>query len=247
MGKDAIVVLAAGKGTRMKSDKAKVLHEICGKPMIFYVVSESLKVTDTVVVVVGHQAEAVQTYLKNTMDVEYAHQDKQLGTGHAVKCALPNFKDDVENVIILCGDVPLIKSESLKDFLDIHKDQNNDMTVLAAYVEKPKGYGRIIQDIKGNVTGIIEESDASIDQKNINLINTGVYCVKKDSLERSIKKVRSDNVQGEFYLPDIVGILYKENSKIGFDVCKDFSEILGVNDIEGLNVAQSVMESRVGN
>jgi UDP-N-acetylglucosamine diphosphorylase/glucosamine-1-phosphate N-acetyltransferase len=247
MSKDVIVVLAAGKGTRMQSNKAKVLHEICGKPMIFYVIHESRKVTDGIVVVVGHQSEEVQDYLKNVMDVDYAYQNEQLGTGHAVKCALPVIKDAVENIVILCGDVPLVKSQTLISFLDIHKTQKNDMTILASYVDNPKGYGRIIQDLDRNVIGIIEESDASIDQKKINLINTGIYCVKKEFLERSIEMVRSDNAQGEFYLPDIVGILYKENSKIGFDVCKDFSEILGVNDINGLSVAQSVMKSRVGN
>ncbi len=249
MSKDSIVILAAGKGTRMKSTKAKVLHQICGKPMIYYVINESKKVTDedNIVVIVGHQSEEVKTFARSVGNVKFAYQDKQLGTGHAVKCGMPEIKENVENVVILCGDVPLIRSETINDFINLHKNRKNDMTVLAAYVDNPTGYGRILQDRNNDVIGIVEESDASPDQKKINLINAGIYCLKKEHLEHSIKKINAENAQGEFYLPDIVSILYKESKKIGVDICKDFSEILGVNDIKDLDVAQGVMEIRVGN
>lgn len=247
MGKNAAIILAAGKGTRMKSSKAKVLHEICGKPMIGYVVDEAGKVADEIIVIVGHQREEVKGYLKEVDDLKFAVQKEQLGTGHAVKCAVPEIGRDVENIMILCGDAPLVKADTLKNFFISHENNNNDMTVLASYIENPKGYGRIILDNDKNVTDIVEESDASEDEKKINLINTGVYCVRKERLLESIEEVNSDNAQGEFYLPDIVGILFRQKRKIGFDICEDFSEILGVNDIKDLSVAQSIMESRVTN
>jgi len=244
----AIIILAAGMGTRMKSDKAKVLHEIADQPMISYVVETARKVAgDSVVVVVGHQAQKVRDCLSGFDELIFAHQDKQLGTGHAVLCALPQIPDHCEEVVILCGDVPLIQSETIIDLVEDHLENTRDISLLAVELDNPFGYGRVVLDENRGVTGIIEEADATPAQKAINLINTGIYCIKKQVLMEALPKIRSDNAQGELYLTDVMGIGYRDKKKIGVQIGTDYKQILGVNTCQDLATVDAVMKSHSRN
>ncbi len=162
----AVVILAAGLGTRMKSNKAKVLHEVCGKPMINYVAETAKKIAGSnVVLVVGNQADKVRRAVSKLGAFNFAYQKEQLGTGHAVQCALPHIPDHCREVVILCGDVPLIKSDTVRALIKSHADEKRDISVLAVELEDPTGYGRILLDENRWVQGIVEESDASLAAK----------------------------------------------------------------------------------
>lgn len=247
-GKPAIVILAAGMGKRMKSRKAKVLHKVLGKPMIMYVVETARKVAgNDVILVVGHQAEKVRAIVSENEEVIYALQKEQLGTGHAALCALPYIPDYVQEVVILCGDVPLITSDTIMRFIEDHVEAKRDLSLLAVEVENPEGYGRILLDENRQVYGIIEEADASDEQKEIKIVNTGIYCIKKELLSDLLQKIKSDNVQGEFYLTDIVKIGYDEESVVGAMVCSDCEEVVGINSSQDLMTAESIMRNRIRN
>jgi len=186
-GEPAVIILAAGRGMRMKSKKAKVLHEIMGKPMVLYVIETAKKITDNnVILVIGDQAEKVRSIISESTKVIFAIQEEQLGTGHAVLWALPYVPDNAEEVIILCGDVPLITYETLMRFYEDHVKAERDISILAVELDNPKGYGRILIDERRRLLGIVEESDASTAQKKIKNINTGIYCVKKENIKMSL-------------------------------------------------------------
>lgn len=243
-GNVAVVILAAGLGTRMKSNKAKVLHEILGRPMISYVVDTAQAVAgDQLVIVVGHQADQVRRTVAVQADVFYAHQEEQLGTGHAVMCAMPVLPEATRHVVILCGDVPLLKKETVKQFVDEHQSQKRTLSVLAVRVDSPKGYGRIVQDSDGTVTGIVEEADATPTQKAINLINTGIYCVDRHFLGVALGQVTADNAQGEYYLTDIVDYAHRKGLSIGVTIGSDPSEFIGINSREQLQAVEQLMRS----
>jgi len=243
----AAIILAAGLGTRMKSDRAKVLHEINGKPMVMYVLETAKKIVgNDIVLVVGKQAEKVKKLVSDVYEVLFALQENQLGTGHAVKCALPLIPEDAEQVLILCGDVPLLSSGTVAKLYDNHIRKKWDVSILAAEIENPQGYGRIIMDDKQSVSGIVEEADATADQKRIKTINSGIYCVKKAFLEYSLNKIKADNAQSEFYLTDIVKIGYKENKRVGAIIGEDSEEILGVNSMQDLMVVEGIIQKRSG-
>lgn len=244
----AVIILAAGQGKRMKSDKAKVLHEILGKPMVMYVLETAKKIADkNVVLVIGNQADSVKTTVSKNFKPIFALQEKQLGTGHAVSCALPYLPGNIGEVIILCGDVPLLTHETLMRFFEDHVNAGRDLSILAVELENPEGYGRILVDEKRRLLGIIEEADASMEQKKIKIINTGIYCVKRDFLFESLKKVKSDNIQSEFYLTDIVEIGYNEEKIIGVMVSEDWEETVGVNNSQDLIQAENIMRNRIRN
>ena len=241
----AVIILAAGMGTRMKSDKAKVLHEITDQPMISYVAETAKKVAgDSVIVVVGHQAQEVRGCLSGFDGLIFAHQDQQLGTGHAVLCALPHIPDLCEEVVILCGDVPLIRSETIIDLVEDHLEKARDISLLAVELDNPFGYGRVVLDDNRGVTGIIEETDATPEQKEIKLINTGIYCIKKQFLLEAVPKIKSDNAQGELYLTDVMGIGHREKKKIGVQIGTDCQQILGVNTCQDLELVEAIMKKR---
>jgi UDP-N-acetylglucosamine diphosphorylase/glucosamine-1-phosphate N-acetyltransferase len=240
----AVIILAAGLGTRMKSNKAKVLHEICGKPMINYVAEAAVKIAgDNVVLVVGHQADKVRETLSKLGTFRFAHQEEQLGTGHAVLCALPHIPDQCSEVVILCGDVPLIKPGTLSGLLKSHSDKKRDLSVLAVRLADPTGYGRILLDENGRVQGIVEESDATSQQKRIRLINTGIFCIKKEFLLGAVPQIKSDNAQGEIYFTDIVEIAYKEKKHIGVTIGGQLLEVTGINTIEELKKVERAMKN----
>lgn len=241
--KDTIVViLAAGKGTRMKSDKAKVLHEISGKPMINFVVDAARKiVNDNVIVVVGHQKQIVEKVVSDNAKTLFAVQDEQRGTGHAVMCAMPHIAESINSVVVLCGDVPLISSDTISKFIDSHNKENAVATVLSVEVDTPYGYGRMIVDENGDVVKIVEESDADNEEKKIRFINSGIYCVQKEFLSDALNKITDDNSQGELYLTDIIGIAHDEGKKVSMYISDNNSEVIGVNTCEDLSAAQQLL------
>ena len=238
----AAIILAAGLGTRMKSDLAKVLHPILGKPMICYVLETAYALAaENIVVVVGHQADEVIRICSQTPGLGFALQKEQLGTGHAVQCAMPELAEDVEDVLILCGDVPLLKAETVKRLLYDHRENQRILSLLAVSVDQPHGYGRVIMDDQRNLTRIVEEADANADEKKVRLINSGIYCVARRFLDASLARITSENAQGEFYLTDIIGIGYAEGQKIGVKVGADDLEVSGVNSIEDLKFVEQVL------
>lgn len=242
----AFIVLAAGLGTRMKSNKAKVLHELNGKPMILYIL-ETIKniVEKNIVVVVGYQADQVKNIISSKHEVYFAKQDKQLGTGHAVLTAIPYIDQYTENIVILCGDVPLVHSETLKMLIADHLKTGSDMTILSTKVTEPKGYGRIVVDDENLVKRIIEETDADDNEKKINTINTGIYCIRKKFLFDAVIKIKPANVQGEYYFTDIIHIGYEEQKKIrAITLGNDPYEFMGINSCEDLERAEKIVSNR---
>ncbi len=240
----AVVILAAGKGTRMKSDRAKVLHEIDGKPMIHYVVDSASRIAgEHVIVVVGHQREDVEKTILRSFPARFAVQAEQNGTGHAALCALPEIDPAISHVVILCGDVPLISSDTLRKLVAKHLLEKSVVTVLAVHVDNPKGYGRMLVDDKGSVVRIVEEADANDNERKIHLINSGIYCVDKEFLIQALSKINSDNAQNELYLTDIVEIASLENKKVGLFEGASPDEVAGVNTVDDLARVQGFMKT----
>ncbi|MCK5732525.1 MAG: bifunctional UDP-N-acetylglucosamine diphosphorylase/glucosamine-1-phosphate N-acetyltransferase GlmU [Tenericutes bacterium] len=237
--KSYAIVLAAGKGTRMKTDLPKCAYPLLKKPMIAYIV-ENLKNTeliDETIVVVGHKKEIIHNILNNS--VSYAVQEEQLGTGHAVKMAKDLVKDKDGNTAILPGDMPLIDEFVLKAAIDLHQKANHDLTIVTTFVEEPFGYGRIIRNGDNIIDRIVEEHEASASEKEINEINTGIYIIKNDILFDTLDKVKNDNSKGEYYLTDIVGILKLEKVLIGTYILKTAYKAMGVNDLYALSIAEA--------
>jgi|LGVF01.1.fsa_nt_gb UDP-N-acetylglucosamine diphosphorylase/glucosamine-1-phosphate N-acetyltransferase len=246
-GNVAVIILAAGMGTRMKSGKAKVLHQILGKPMVMYVVETAKRVAgNNVILVLGNQANKVREIVRENNELIYVIQKDQLGTGHAVLCALPYIPEHIEDVVILCGDVPLLSSDTVIRLIDDHIKAKRDISLLAVEVDNPTGYGRVILDEDLHVSQIIEEADTTDEQQRIKTINTGIYCVKKRFLLTSLWKIKSDNAQSELYFTDIVEIGYKEKKVVGVLVGRDYEEVIGVNTYEDLTTAEAIMHKRLG-
>jgi UDP-N-acetylglucosamine diphosphorylase/glucosamine-1-phosphate N-acetyltransferase len=232
----------------MKSEKAKVLHKLLGKPMVLYVVETAMQVAgQNVILVVGHQAQKVRDVVSEKAELIYAFQKEQLGTGHAVLCALPYIPPHIEEVVILCGDVPLITPQTVTDLVEDHLSKERDVSVLAVEIEDPSGYGRIIFDTNHRICAIVEESDAAEEQKRIKTINTGMYCVKKEFLSAALPKVNAANAQGEIYLTDIIEIAYGAQKNIGAKIGGDRLEVMGINTRQELQRIESIMKQRMHN
>jgi UDP-N-acetylglucosamine diphosphorylase/glucosamine-1-phosphate N-acetyltransferase len=211
-----------------------------------YVVKVACQVAgNDVILVVGNQAEAVRKVVSESYDVIFSLQKEQLGTGHAVSCAIPYLPEKTNQVIILCGDVPLLTADTVNRLLDDHVKTKRDITILATEVDNPTGYGRILLDNNQIVTGIVEETDASEEQKGIKLVNTGIFCINTEILLNFLQKIKPSNAQGEFYLTDIVEISHRENKGIGAVVAKDFEEFVGVNTFQDLKTAENIMRKRL--
>lgn len=243
--KITVIILAAGLGTRMKSNKAKVLHEVCGRPMVSYVVETARQIAgNNVILVVGNQSDKVRETVSGLGAFRYAHQEEQLGTGHAVLCALPHITEHCQDVVILCGDVPLIKADTVMHLLSAHREEKRDVSILAVELDDPTGYGRILLDESRRVRAIVEESDATAEQKGITLINSGIFCVKKDFLLWAVPEIKSNNVQGEIYLTDIVEIAYAEKKHVGVTLGGNNFEVTGINTVQELKRVERVMKNR---
>lgn len=241
-----VIILAAGKGSRMKSDLPKVLHSINGKSMIISVVECAYSLfSQNIVVVVGHKAELVQEEIDRYFKVTYAFQKQLLGTGDAVRSAVPFLNNNINHLLILCGDVPLIKRETLETFVEYHLDTDNDISVLGVNVDSPTGYGRIIFNDREQFISICEEADATSDQKEIRTVNSGVYCIKKDFLIYALDLMGTDNVQKEYYLTDLVSISFKNSGSTGCFIGNNPEEVMGVNTIEELKKAEQLISKRL--
>ena len=225
----------------MKSDLPKVLHKLCGKPMVEYVIETAKKVgVEKIILVVGHKREKTQKLLKH-LDVEFVIQEEQLGTGHAVMQAkkhLANFDGDI---LILCGDMPLLKSDTVRRLLEEHRRKKAVATVLTAILEDPSGYGRIIRDEKGMVEKIVEDKDASANEKKVREINTGTFCFDSKPLFSVLDKITTDNKQGEYYLTDVLELLRKKNLPIWAVVATNPEETLGINSQEELEKMEEIL------
>ncbi len=237
----AALILAAGKGTRMKSGKCKVLHSLANKPMISYV-TESVHDAgvERIVIVVGHQAEEVRTCLDGK-GFDFALQSEQLGTGHAVFMAREQFTDFDGDVLILCGDIPLIRPETISNFMAWHRREGSPLTVLTTIPDKPDGYGRIIKDEGGHVLRIVEERDAGEAERSVREINTGVYLVDSKLLFTLLDRVTTHNVQGEYYLTDIIGEAVKDGVSVGACRIDDWLQVMGINTRSELSEATRIL------
>ena len=238
------VILAAGKGTRMKSKLPKVLHKVGGHPMLEHVMdaAEAAGCRDNVVVI-GHGAELVRELVGSRARI--ALQAEQLGTGHAVLQAADTLQDFTGTVMILCGDTPLLEAEELKKFYAEHVKSGAAATVMSAMMEDPFGYGRILRDANGDVAGIVEQKDASEEQKLIKEINTGNYCVEAPLLFEVLRTLGNNNAQGEYYLTDVLAKLRAMGKKVGGVITADSEMIMGVNSRRQLAEAESVMRRRI--
>lgn len=238
------VILAAGKGTRMKSKVYKVMHLINGLPMIEHVF-RSVKTSgvDEIVTIVGHGAETVQNALGSAS--HYALQEKQLGTGHAVLQAESQLEDKEGATLVICGDTPLISAETIQELFDYHEQNGYKGTVLTTHVDNPYGYGRIIRQSDGNVTRIVEEKDATDEERSINEINTGTYVFDNQLLFKALHTVGNQNASGEYYLPDVVEILRQQGHLVGAYMMPNREEATGVNDRIALSKASKLMQKRI--
>lgn len=240
----AALVLAAGKGTRMYSDLAKVLQSICGRPMLSYSLATLEKLgLDRVLVVVGHQAENIQEIFAGA-PVEWVLQTEQLGTGHAVFCALPHLANFAGSVLICCGDTPLLTAETLRMFLTTHVNSDSNLSVLSMLVEEPGSYGRVVRNSTGEVTGIVEAKDATGKESDIQEVNTGIYCVDTALLHQVIPEIGNANVQGEYYLTDMIKLAIEHGWKVQAVSGSDPTEFMGVNTKEELKAAEKIIAQR---
>lgn len=238
------IVLAAGQGTRMKSDLYKVLHPVCGKPMVAHVIDNIGKLgAERIVSIVGHGAEKVEETLGEKS--EYALQEEQLGTAHAVQQAESLLENLEGTTIVVCGDTPLIRTETMGALIAHHNNSGAKATILTAVADDPTGYGRVIRGEDGQVLRNVEQKDATEEEQQIVEINTGTYCFDNKVLFETLKKVTNENAQGEYYLPDVIGILQAEGALVSAYITEDFSETLGINDRVVLSEAERVMRHRI--
>jgi len=238
----ATIILAAGKGTRMNSDLVKILHPLLGRPMLSYTIDLSLnriKAAKTLVVV-GHQADRIKEGFQDP-GVHFVLQEEQLGTGHAVLQTIPLLQAFDGTVLILCGDVPLVKAETLRSFIDTFWQNESILSVLTAVVENPFGYGRILRNPEGWLEKIVEERDASEVERLIREINTGIFCVKASFLIEGLKEIGQENAQGEYYLTDLVEIAGKRGSRCSAHIVADPMEVMGINTRVDLAIASEVL------
>ncbi|MEP9853558.1 bifunctional UDP-N-acetylglucosamine diphosphorylase/glucosamine-1-phosphate N-acetyltransferase GlmU [Staphylococcus aureus] len=238
------IVLAAGKGTRMKSKKYKVLHDVAGKTMIEHVV-DNVKQSgvEQLVTIVGHGAEDVKETLG---DVSlYSFQDEQLGTAHAVKMASEHLKGNQGTTLVVCGDTPLITSETLNSLTEHHEKNQAQATVLTATAMNPFGYGRIIRDADNQLVKIVEQKDATDAEQQINEISSGIFAFDNQVLFEKLELVNNDNVQGEYYLPDVLSLILEDKGTVGIYHTNDFEEIMGVNDRVMLSAAEKAYKKRI--
>lgn len=238
------VILAAGKGTRMKSKLYKVLHPVMGRPMVQHVIKQLQPVDlEEIVTVVGFGAEQVAEVVGEAS--KFAIQEEQLGTGHAVQQAEEVIGNRKGTTIVVCGDTPLITAETFQALFDHHEKEGAKATILTACADNPAGYGRVIRDAAGEVSRIVEHKDANTEELKIDEINTGTYCFDNELLFAALKNVSNENAQGEYYLPDVIEILREKGEKVTAFMTGDFAETLGVNDRVALAEAEKTMRKRV--
>ncbi|NLZ43656.1 MAG: bifunctional UDP-N-acetylglucosamine diphosphorylase/glucosamine-1-phosphate N-acetyltransferase GlmU [Clostridia bacterium] len=239
-----VVILAAGKGKRMKSKLPKVLHPVCGLPMVQYVLDAAREVSSAKpLVVVGYKGEEVTGVLGN--QAEYFWQTEQLGTGHAVKLVCSGLEAFAGDLLVLYGDTPLVTAATLRQLITRHKQEGAAVTLLSTEVEDPGGYGRILRDSNQRVIGIVEDGEASPEEKAIKEVNTGIYCFRFSDLNEVLPELRAENDQGEYYLTDVIALLQQRGRKIEAVKAGDSREILGPNDRKALAETEHLMRQRI--
>jgi len=239
-----VVILAAGKGTRMQSELAKVLHPICGRPMLSYSIDLAKEIgADRIVAVIGHQAERVREAC-GEQGVIFVEQQLQLGTGHAVLQAREVFTDYDDRVLILCGDVPLLKRSTVEFLVEHHDASGAIVTVMTVNLDNPGSYGRIIKNDAGEVLRIVEAKDATTEEKTIREINTGIYCADSRFLFSAVGRIENNNAQQEYYLTDIMEIARRDGHKVSAFVVGDETEVMGINAPEDLAYACRIMKGK---
>jgi len=252
MSKIGVIILAAGKGTRMESDLPKVCFELGGRGLIQWVVGTALKLDpDRTVIVVGYEKEQVITEASNTpysndiwgySMLRFVEQKNQLGTGDAVKTTQEYFENFNGSVFVLCGDVPLLRLDTLKKMLETHETAQASCTVLTMILDNPDKYGRMLRDSQNRLMDIVEYKDATEEQRKIAEVNTGIYCFNSQDLFQAIMRVNDNNAQKEYYLTDVINILYKENKLIESVVLEDVIEASGVNSQAHLAELEKICE-----
>lgn len=240
--KTTAVILAAGQGTRMKSKLPKVLHKALGKPMVQWVIDCLTQAgVEDKIAVLGHGGEQVAQVVEQQAAIVY--QAEQLGTGHAVMQAVPALVEENECVLVICGDTPLLRAQTIQALIEKHQAEGNAVTLLTAYAENPTGYGRIVRD-EQQITAIVEQKDASEEQKLIKEINTGTYCFDQKFLVQYLATLNTNNAQKEYYLTDLIKIANEHQLPVGGFVLADFNESLGVNNRIQLSQAEAVLRQR---
>ena len=238
----AVVVLAAGKGKRMKSDIPKVLHPLAGKPLLTYALENLHELNpDRVLLVVGHGAKQICSIFRSDSRLEFVEQKEQLGTGHAILQTRSALEDFDGNVLVLCGDMPFIRTETMKTMIDYKSSKQVACVLLTLKTSASKDFGRILRDSKGSVCGIVEHKDASQRQKTIDEYNAGVYCFDRSLLFQSVSGLDSHNAQAEYYLTDVVECFAKRGLIVRTVQTRDDREIFGVNSSEDLKSAERIL------
>ncbi|MFO1520301.1 MAG: bifunctional UDP-N-acetylglucosamine diphosphorylase/glucosamine-1-phosphate N-acetyltransferase GlmU [bacterium] len=248
MTKIAALILAAGKGTRMKSasDRPKVLFEVAGAPMVQYPLEVALAVgCKPITLVVGHGVEAVKDRLRSFKKLSYALQKQQLGSAHAVMAAEGAFKGFRGDILILSGDVPLIGEETVRALLHFHRSQKNVFTLTSFRTPTPTGYGRVIRNIRGEVLKVVEETDVSESERKIDEVNAGLYVAQAPALFEALKRIKKNPVKNEYYFTDLPGLLHEQGRAVGAFAIPDASELMGVNTRFELAQAEAVMQERI--
>lgn len=240
------VILAAGKGTRMKSETTpKVLHQIMGKTLLGYVLDNVKNFASEEFVIVGHHADNVEKFVKDNYDsAKTVLQSPQLGTGHAVSMVCPSLENYDGLVLILCGDTPLVKEETLKSFVEFHRTNNSDLTVMSTIFENPQNYGRIIRESDNSLKCIVEEKDATSEQREIKEVNAGIYCLNWGKIKSAFSQLKSNNAQGEYYLTDIISWGKEQKLNVNAYILENSDEIYGINSRLNLAEAAKMMNRR---
>ena len=242
----AAIILAAGKSTRMKSQRVKVLHEICGRPMLAYVLDAARQAgVQRIVVVVGHDRESVMREFADQSDIVWVHQSEQKGTGHAVQMCRAAFHDFIGEVFVLAGDGPLIRAETLTRILEAHRAKNAAMTLATSVIDNPQGYGRIVRDGAGEILAIVEEKDASVDQRGIHEVNPSYYLFDSTELFKALDDIKPNNQKGEYYLTDTLAILRHAGRRVTALAAVPAEDILSINSRLELAVVNRVMQRRI--
>ncbi len=241
------VILAAGKGTRMNSDLPKVLHQVAGRPMVHWVIEAARQVgVRRCVLVVGHGADLVRAAVGDADDVAFVEQTEQLGTGHAVMQAAPLYADPGDqDVLVLCGDGPLIHAQTLQTLLDTHRQADAAATLATAVLDDPTGYGRIVRDDAGNLLRIVEQKDADDDERAIREVNPSYYCFKARALFETLPRISNDNAKGEYYLTDIFELLRKIGRRVAVVDAVPAEDVLSINTPDQLAEVDAILRRRL--
>lgn len=242
------IILAAGKGTRMQSDLPKVMHEVGGRPMLHWVIDACRAAgAERIVVVVGFKGDLVRTSLADATDIEFVEQTEQLGTGHAVDQARAAFAErGGHDVFVLCGDGPLIRTETLATLLETHRNAAADATLATAQIEDPSGYGRILRNAAGDFERIVEQKDATPGQLEIGEVNPSYYCFRAGPLFDRLARTGNDNANGEYYVTDVFGIARQDGAGVAVVDAVPAEDVLSINDQEQLAIVDGIIRTRHG-